>query len=231
MGKAKRCRSVVVSASVAAMSAAGACPAANAASGPPGASRPPAGAVARKQPAHAHRHVAQPHAAPHGPYVYKVLIGGAIRWQRPNITCVGSSIRFSNIRLQMPESAAANELADHNETAFWGHRVTITTAPTTTITMPWNSEQETREAEHNNGAVPHPRNLQASTAAERVCTATTPNAPIGSIGEGTVTWRLPAPASNLAALLHSAPASVYLNELTAPFSIQPDGSVPTFQPA
>lgn len=69
-----------------------------------------------------------------------------------------------------------------------------------------------------------------SGAAGAVCAATSPNAGLGDIGEGEVTWRLPQPVASVAALLAQPAASVYTNEYMLVFEILPDRSVPTFTP-
>lgn len=226
MGKAKRCRTVVIGVG-AALAAAPA--------GPAGAAAPehgsPSPAVARMtQRAHSRRRRQQrPAAAPHGPYVYAVAIGAEIREENPNAACVGNSIRLTSVALVMPETRITEALLYRYE-SFWGKRATITAGPATTITTPWSSAQETREAEQNGGMVPDPHDASATAPAARICAATTPNAALGSIGEGVVTWRLPRPATSVAALLAQAPANVNLNELMVAFAIQPDGSVPPFNP-
>jgi hypothetical protein len=159
--------------------------------------------------------------------VYRVAIGGEIREERPNTACAGNRIRLSNVTLAAPGTKITEALFYRHESS-WGGRGTITTSPATTITMPWNSPQETREAEQHAGTIPNPRGTSATAPAARICAATTPNAALGSVGEGVVTWRLARPATSVAALLAQAPANVNLNELMVAFAIQPDGSVPAF---
>lgn len=230
MGKAKRCRAVVLGASVAALGAAGACPATSAASTQP-TTRSRQGVVAPVHRKRRHRKAVPQARVHHGPYLYEVLVGGEVRLEKPNAACMGSSIKFTGVTLKMPESALARALASRNEAAFWGRRATITAGPASTITMPWSSAQETREAEENGGMVPHPRNVWASAPAARICAATAPNGALGSIGEGVVTWRLAQPVNTLSSLLAHAPAVAVFNELMVSFAIQPDGSVPAFPAA
>ncbi len=223
MSKAKRCRSVVIGASVAALGAAGPCPTATAASSAPPA---PRAGVAHE---HAHRHRPQrPATAPHGPYVYVIEISGEIRAGNPNASCAGSSIVFSGVTLESPESPAAYALTKRAP-SYWTRRVTITAAPTTTITMPWFGAQETREAEQH-GVATSSHGYRATTTAARICAATTPNAALGGIAAGLATWRLPRAASSVAALLAQPPMSLSFRELMVAFEVQPNGSVPTFAP-
>lgn len=216
MGKAKRCRTVVIGVG-AALAAAPACPA----SAAPVAAHAPQGAHVKH---HATQHPAN---TPHGPYVYKVAIGGEIHEERPNTACAGNRIRLSNVTLAAPETRITEALFYRHESS-WGGQGTITTSPATTITMPWNSPQETREAEQHGGTIPNPHGAPATAPAARICAATAPNAALGSVGEGVVTWRLTRPATSVAALLAQAPANVNLNELMVAFAIQPDGGVPAF---
>jgi hypothetical protein len=223
MNKAKRCRSVILGASVAALGTTAACPAANAerSGGPVPASAPRAATV--REHATPKRHVARHHGA----YVYRVLVGGEIRSEAPNASCAGDSIRFTRVTFTMGESPAAEALSERDP-SFWRGRFTVTAGPATTITMPWNSPAETREAEEHGGAVPNGHGTWATAPAARVCAATTPGASLGSIGEGLVAWSLPAPVTSVAALLAHAPTNATFNELMVAFSIQPDGSVPAF---
>lgn len=223
MGKAKRCRSIVLSASVAALGTTAACPAANAegSGGPVPASAPRAAAV--REHATPKRHVARHRGA----YVYEVAVGGELRSEAPNTSCAGNSIRFTRLTFKMSESPAADALSERDP-SFWRDRFTVTAGPATTITMPWNSPQETREAEEHNGVIQNGHGTWATAPAARVCAATSPDAALGSVGEGIVTWRLPAPVTSVAALLAQSPTSATFNELMVAFSIQPDGSVPAF---
>jgi hypothetical protein len=221
MGKAKRCRSVVIGASVAALGATGACPAANAEGNATNA-RAPRAAETREHSTprrHVERH--------HGPHVYKVTVGAEIRAEAPNASCAGSSIKFSRLAFTMSESPAAEALSERDP-SFWRGRFTVTAGPATTITVPWSSPAETREAEEHGGAIPNGHGAWATAPAARVCAATTPGASLGSIGEGVVTWRLPAPVTSVAALLAQPPTSATFNEVMVAFAIQPNGSIPAF---
>ncbi|HUN79778.1 MAG TPA: hypothetical protein VMU32_12700 [Solirubrobacteraceae bacterium] len=207
-----------MSASFAAMSAAGACPAANATSNP------------TTSPQAAGKHHApqrRPATSRRGPYVYAVTIGGEISTQRPNARCSSNAIRLTSIALRMSESRAAEALANRDP-SFWTKRVTITLGAATAVTMPWNSAEETREAEEHEGAIPNGRETWATAPAGRICAATTPDAVLGSVGEGVITWRLHTPVNTVAALLSNAPATFVVNELMAAFAVQPNGTVPRF---
>jgi hypothetical protein len=225
MGKAKRCRAVVIGASVAALGAAGPCPAANAAAAHAPGAHAPRTAAARK---HASRHRSPRPTTARGPYVYEIEISGEIRAEKPNASCAGSGIMFSDVTLESPESPAAYALTKRAP-SYWTRRVTITAAPTTTITMPWFGPRETREAEQH-GIATGSHNYQATTTAARICAATTPNAALGGIAAGMATWRLPRAASSIAALLTQPPTSLSFREIMVAFEIQPDGSVPAFKP-
>jgi len=227
MNTAKRCRTVVLGASVAALGVAGACTDANAASD---AHAPRAVAAhARAKP----RRRPRPRAAPHAPYVYAIHVGGEINVERADVQCSGSSIKFTRSSLVMPETSAATALFYRNESS-WGKRVTITAGPATKITISWTPPAERREAEAeanaHNGEIRNPRlqGQEDTGLASTVCAATAPNAGLGDIGEGEVTWRLPRPVTSLAALLAQPATSVYTNEYMLVFEILPDGSVPNF---
>ncbi len=221
MGKAKRCRSVVISAGVAALGATGACPAQSSAATATRAARP---ATTRKH--------TDPHrrpAAHHGPYVYEAILGGVVSETHDNAYCSGSTIRFVGVQL-VGEGRLGSALWERSPNAG-RKRYVLAAGPATTITMPWTSEQDKREAAEHNGEVPNPKGITATATAGTVCAATSPDAALGSVGEGTVTWRLPAPASSVAALLANAPVNISLNELMVAFAIQPNGSVPVFNPS
>jgi hypothetical protein len=161
-----------------------------------------------------------------GEYVYKVIVGGEVRTDKANMACSGSSLRISGVTAY-PESRDATSLWERSPAA-WRQRFTITSGPATTITVPWSSPGEDKEAAENGGMIPNSRSLVSTTQASRVCAATTPNAAVGSMGEGVVTWSLPSPAKSVAALLAHAPTNVSINEYVSAFTIQPDGTVPTF---
>ena len=135
----------------------------------------------------------------------------------------------------MPETSAATALFYRNE-SFWGKRVTITAGPTAKVTISWTPPAERREAEAeataHNGEIRNPRlwGQEDTGLAGTVCAATTPNAALGDIGEGEVTWRLPRPVTSVAALLAQPATSVYTNEYMLVFEILPDGTVPNFAP-
>jgi len=230
---AKRCRTVVLGASVAALSAAGACPNANAAGEAAPAAHAPRGVVAhaRRKPRRRPRPRTAP--APHGPYVYTIHVGGEINVEKADVQCSGSSIKFTRSSLVMPETSAATTLFYRNESS-WGKRVTITAGPATKITISWTPPAERREAEAeanaHNGEIRNPRlqGQEDTGIAGTVCAATSPNAGLGDIGEGEVTWRLPRPVTSLAALLALPATSVYTNEYMLVFEVLPDGSVPDF---
>lgn len=233
---AKRCRTVVLSASVVALGAATACPDASAANeaAPPPHGAPAVAARAHRKPRRRPRPKTAP--PPHGPYVYKVSIGGEINVEKADVQCSGSSIRLSDVKLVMPETRATEDLFYRNE-SFWGGRATITMGPTATITASsWLPPAERREAEAeanaHNGEILNPRlqGQKTTSLAGTVCAATKPNAALGDIGEGEVTWRLPRPVASVAALLAQPATSVYTNEYMLVFEIFPDGTVPTFTP-
>jgi hypothetical protein len=157
-----------------------------------------------------------------------IEISGEIRAEKPNASCAGSSIVFSGVTLESPESPAAYALTERAP-SYWTRRVTITAAPTTTITMPWFGAQETREAEQH-GVATSSHGYRATTTAARICAATTPNAALGGIAAGLATWRLPRAVGSVAALLAQPPTSLSFREIMVAFEIQPNGAVPTFAP-
>lgn len=229
MGRARRCRSVVISASVAALGATSACPVANAAnSGTPGPTTTGSGGRAVV----AHKRVAPRSSTPHtGPFVYTVHVNGEISSGSADMRCVGSAVSLTRITFVWPETPATEALAwGREEATFLGQLHNITGTPATTVTMTWMSPQETSDAERNGGELPYyAPNKRVTAAAATVCAATTPNAGIASIGEGTITWRLPKRVSTVAQLLAQPAANVAFQEVMVAFQIQPNGSVPNFQ--
>jgi hypothetical protein len=159
--------------------------------------------------------------------VYHAIIGAEVNIARDNMFCSGSMIRFVGVNI-VAEDGTATALWERTPSA-WSRRFTFAAGPATTISVPWSSEQDVREATEHNGMVPNPEKTVWVTApASRVCSATTGNAGLASVGEGVVTWRLPAPAASVAALLAQAPTNVALNELIMGFHIEPSGNVPPF---
>lgn len=233
----KRAMSVVLGTSAAALSAASVCPVANAT---PDAMKP---VSAKARPRHEHsrpphspslRELERPVPSSDGEYVYKAVIDGEVSAEKPNTFCSGSVIRLTGVTL---------EAQGHNAFAFWfknsnswNGTFTLTTSPATTITVSWLPLAERREAAEeaaaHNGFVLNPRLWgQENTApASGICSATTPNAAIASIGQGVVTWQLPRPAKSVAALLTHPPANIYPNECMLAFEALPDGTVPAFAP-
>lgn len=217
----KRAMSVVLGSSVALSAAA--CPVANAAPRTPAA--PTVAHRARGKPK---RRAPKPMIAPRGGYVYEAKIGGEISTGKPNMVCSGASIKFSRVAL-FPEGNKTSALWEKTPAA-WGQHFTITASATTTITVPWSSEAETREAEEGGGWIHNGRDLTGAAPASSVCGATAPNAEVGVFGEGEATWRLAAPVKSVAALLAQPPTSIALNELVSGLTILPNGAVPSFQP-
>lgn len=218
----KRAMSMVMGSGVAALSVA-ACPPANAAA-PVAHAASKTRAVVRHErvkPRRGHVRTAQ------GEYVYKVIVGGEVRTDKANMACAGSSLRISGV-MTYPEGNAT--ALWERSPAAWRQRFTITSGPATTITVPWTSPAEDKEAAEHGGMIPNSRSPVATTPASRVCAATTPNAAVGSVGEGVVTWRLPSPVKSVAALLAHAPANININEHVSAFTVRPDGTVPTFAP-
>lgn len=230
MGKAKRCRAVVISASVAALGAAGACPAANAAN----TSAPaPRAAVAHQ---HARRHrPPRPATARRGPYVYEALVESTeATADRANMVCAGSGARLVSVTL----TGESNNLYPlwERDPAPWNKAYTVTVAPTTTITVSWTPPAERREAEAeanaDHGEIRNPR-LQGrddTTTVAALCAATSPDAGVAELGRAVVTWRLPTPARSLAALTTTTPTSIKSLEYSDDFEVLPNGTVPTFAP-
>lgn len=237
MGRTKRCRTVILGASVAALGAATACPDANAASEAAPMKQEARAVVARAhhKPRHRPRPRTAPTPTPHGPYVYKISIGGEINVEKADVRCSGSSITLSQVSLVMPGTSATTALFNRNE-SFWDKQVTITVGPAGKVTISWRPPAQRREAEAeanaHNGEIrnPHLWTQEDTGAAGTVCAATSPNAALGDIGEGEVTWSLPRPVSSVAALLAQPATSFYTNEYMLIFEILPDGSVPSFTP-
>jgi hypothetical protein len=234
MGKTKRCRSVVLGASVAALGATGAgtCPAANAANVP--GSHGPRAAVARK---HAKPRRRAPHSAVHhGKYVYEAVIGNTeATANEPNMACASAGARLTRIAFAELNGPGSFKIWAQHPAAF-NKTYTLTTSPATTITVSWLPAAEQREAEEEaarTGNVSNPR-LQGqndTTTVSAVCAAAPrPGANIAEIGEATATWELPAPVTSLAALTRYAPTSITPNEYSAAFEVLPNGTVPPFAP-
>jgi hypothetical protein len=243
MGKTKRCRTVVLGASVAALGATGACPPAHAASANP-ATRRGAHVAAR----HKHRGKPTGHAAPaHGPYVYEAAIEAEVSTHDANMRCTAGTLKLVGVGLSAegpdqsytrPPKVArnSNDLWDQHPAAWEGPH-TITAGPATTLTMQWTPPSERRAAEEesmrNNGEIRDPRlRAEADTAhATTVCAATAPNAGVASIGLGLATWRLPHPVTSVRALLSHPVTSIVADEyVTGGLEILPNGSVPAFAP-
>jgi len=159
--------------------------------------------------------------------VYRATIGAEVSVTGNNMFCSGSAIRFVGVNVD-PEPGDRAEALWERAPSAWKRHFTLKTGPATTMSMPWDTPQETREAEEHEGNVPDPKGVWASAPASRVCAATTANAALASVGEAVVTWRLPAPAASVGALLAQSPVSVAMNELAAGFHIEPDGNVPSF---
>lgn len=219
----KRAFSVALGSGVAAMSAA-ACQSASATAPEAHAASKPR-AVVR----HAHAKPRRGHArTSRGEYVYKVIVGGVVSTDKANAACSGSSLRLTGMATY-PESKNATALWERSPAA-WRQRFAITTSASTTITVSWSDETQRREANEDGGEIRHSRGLTGTAPASRVCAATKPNAALGSVGEGVVTWRLPKPAKSVAALLAQPVASIYPNQYVLAFEISPDGTVPAFAP-
>lgn len=231
MGRARRCRSVVFSASVVALGATGACPAANAANEHAPTMPKPTTTVRHERP----RHSSPKPTLRKGDYVYKVFLGGTKAPEgKPNVACSGSSMRLTGITTY-PDSNNASALWERTPAA-WKKRNTITTGPATTITVSWLPAAKQREAEEeaaaHNGSVLNPRlsGQPDSALTSAVCAATSPGASIGDIGEGLATWVLSTPATSAAALMATPPTNIYPNEYSVAFEVLPNGSVPSFAP-
>jgi hypothetical protein len=232
MGKAKRCRAVAISASVAAISAATACQAADAASEAASTAHAPRAADKRE---HAGSHRRRKPSPQHGPYVYTVVIGETEADENtPNMTCTAAGMRITGVGT-FAESPDATALWERTPAA-WKRLYAITTGPATTVTVGWTPPSERREAEEesdaHNGFILNPRlwSKPETTLASTICAATTPGAVVGEVGEALATWVLPAPASSAAALMATPPTNVSPNELRIAFEVLPGGSVPAFAP-
>lgn len=238
MGKAKRCRSIMLSASVAAL-ATGACPVAAAANKAP--SRPHATRDAVSRNAIRHRHRRPRPASLRGPFVYQVLAESEISLEHSNASCAGPALRLvgftlspegPNERVTRPPAVArnANQLWLQNPAA-WGRLLTINTGPETTVRVLWLPPKLEQESYTDKGGVdPRFVGQEDSTTASRICSASTPDAAVASIGRAEITWRLAAPVRNLAALLAQPPTSIQMREYSAAFEVLPDSTVPTFSP-
>lgn len=242
MGKAKRCRTVIFGASVAALGATGACPA-HATTATPAT---PHGAHVAPR----HKHQAKPinHVSPaHGPYVYEASIEAEVSMHAANMRCAGGTLKVVGVGLSAegpdesytrPPKIARNsgDLWDQHPAAWEGPH-TITAGPATTLTMHWTppAERAAVEAEsaRNNGELRDPRlRGQEDTAlTTTICAATAPNAGVVSIGRGLATWRLPHTVTSLHALLSQPVTSIVADEyITSGIEILPNGSVPAFAP-
>jgi hypothetical protein len=242
MGKAKRCRTVVIGMG-AALATTSACPQAHAASASP--ATPPGAHVAAR-----HKHHAKPtdHASPaHGPYIYEASIEAEVSTHDANMRCNGGTLKLVGVGLSAegpdesytrPPKVArnSNDLWEQHPAAWEGPH-TITAGPGTTLTMHWMppSERQAAEAEsaRNNGEIRDPRlQGQEDTAlTTAVCAATAPNAGVASIGRGLATWRLPHPVMSVRALLSQPVTSIVADEyITSGIEILPNGSVPAFAP-
>jgi len=229
MGRAKRCRSVVIGASVAALGAAGPCPTATAASS---AAPAPRAGVAHE---HARRHRPQRATAQRGPYVYEALVESTEATAgRANMVCAASGARLVSVALS-GEGNNSFQLWERDPAA-WNKAYTVTVAPSATVTVSWTPPAERREAEAeadaNHGEIRNPR-LQGrddTTTVAALCAATSPDAGVAELGRAVVTWRLPAPARSLAALTATTPTSIRPLEYSDDFEVLPNGSVPAFAP-
>ena len=184
---------------------------------------------------HSHGKRRGPAARAQGSYVYEATLGGELSSTRPNTSCSGSVIRLVRVTL-FPEGRNAGALWQRDPSS-WRGTFTLTTQPATKITASWEPPAQQREAEEeaatHNGEVLNPRlqSREDSTTASAICAATTPRATIGSIGMAAVTWRLPEPASSVAALLRHTPTSIQPNEYMLAFEVLPNGTVPAFSPS
>ena len=246
MGKSRRCRSIVMSASVVALGTTSACPVANAANNGAPSAHGPQATVSRKRTAPPRHHSPKP-AGSQGAYVYEAAIEAEVNVNEANARCVTGTMKLIGVGLSAegpdesytrPPTVArnSNDLWDENPAAWEGPH-TITTGPSTTLTMQWTPPAERREAEEesqkNNGEVHDPRLMsQPDTGlTTTVCAATAPDAGVLSIGRGLATWRLPRVVTSLHALLSQPVASIVVSEyVRGGLEILPNGSVPTFKP-
>jgi hypothetical protein len=257
MGRAKRVRTVVLGASVAALGATGACPAANAA----GSEAPHKGAarvaVARGHAKHRRRHARRRHAThpakpptavPHGEYVYESVVGDAEASENePNMECTGAGhpappgaagggATLVDTSVEAATFTGPNvEGMERRDPDMFNHTYTLTLGPATTITVNWLAPDLRREAieesERHNGEVLNPRlDSQEDTATVgSVCAAATlPHAFVAEVGKAVAKWVLPAPVATLAALAQTPPANIALSEDRVAFEVPPDGTVPPF---
>ncbi|MGA9314757.1 MAG: hypothetical protein WBV77_09025 [Solirubrobacteraceae bacterium] len=178
--------------------------------------------------------------------MYEATIEAEVNANEANALCVTGTMKLIGVGLSpegpdesytRPPTVArnSNDLWDQNPAAWEGPH-TITTGPSTTLTMQWTPPAERREAEEesqrNNGEVRDPRLMgQSDTAlATTVCAATTPDAGVLSIGKGLATWRLPRAVTSLHALLNQSVTSIVVSEyVRGGLEILPNGSVPTFK--
>lgn len=228
MGKTRRCRAVVLGASVAALGATGACPAANAAKAQGAVPAPRS-----QKPARLHHHAPKRRARPvttphHGDYVYEVSIEGELSFTKANMTCSGLTLKLTGVT-GFPATNNASALW-YKRPEGWNRVYTITTGPATTITVPYTTPAELTEAEerHERGepAEPrHPRNLTGTALTSQLCADARPNAGVGSQGGGVATWRLPQPAVTAAALMSQTPTNIDLSKLGMSFNIKPNGTI------
>lgn len=247
MGKARRCRAVVIGASVAALGATGACASAEAATTRVQASqaKAPAATLARR---HERRRHHRPAAAPHhGPFVYEAqitnLVPGYSPSSPPNTSCTPSG----GARVVRVSFEEATEKFGHDEGpvgVLWEHpgvlaRVySLTLSPATKITVNWLPRAERKEALEDaaahHGFILNPRlqGQEDTTTIGTVCAAAQqPNSPIADVGaKTTLTWRLPAPVPSLAALAAQPAASITPDDDGEAFEVLPNGSVPPFTP-
>jgi hypothetical protein len=179
--------------------------------------------------------------------VYEATVEAEVNANEANARCVTGTLKLVGIGLSpegpdesytRPPTIArnSNDLWDQNP-APWEGLHTITTGPSTTLTMQWTPPAVRREAEEesqrNNGEVHDPRLMsQPDTGlTTTVCAATTPDAGVLSIGRGLATWRLPRVVTSLHALLSQPVASIVVSEyVRGGLEILPNGSVPTFKP-
>ncbi len=242
MGKAKRCKSVVLGASVAvgvgALGATGACPAAGAASSEAPSSHAPQAATARKNSKSRHRLPTHPQRA----YVYEAGIGDTEATENePNMECSGAGGTVSGATLADTGFDATVFKGpnvgsmERRHPAMFNRTYTLTLSTETTITVNWlprAEEQEViEESEQHNGEVLNPRfNGQEDTATiGSICAAATrPHAFVAEIGQATAKWVLAAPVPNLAALAKLPPTSITPNEYRVAFEVLPNGTVPPF---
>lgn len=231
MGKARRCRAVVLSASVAVLGTAGACPAAKAGAETRGPRGPVAAPLTKPSSLWRRRHASEPKRK--GRYVYEAVIGDTTATENePDMTCTASGgARLAGIAFAELVGPGAFQLWARSGNAF-NKTYTLTTTRTTTITVSWTPPAERREAAEesaaHNGAILNPRLQGQDDTANigTVCAAIRPGVAIAEIGLGNAKWELPAPVSSLAALVKHAPKSITPSEYRVAFEVLPDGTVP-----